>query len=559
MDHSALRESHRKKGGAVTRLACLPLDDRPVNYDYPHYLADIVGLEIDLPPREALGNPWRSSRHADLESWLENAAREADALLVAVDTLGYGGLIPSRTSNESAERVLERLSLLKRLKTAQPSLIILAYSVILRISRADSAEEEKDYWATYGSRMFRLSYLEHKSNLSETNTEENAEREALRAQIPDPVYEDYLQGRRRNYTVNRAMLEWLEQGIFDYLILPQDDTADYGWNIAEARSLQAAIRSHGLTDRAITYPGADETASLLLARYACMQTGFRMRLWPRYSSIGSPQTVTAYEDRPIHELLKAHLAPLHGLLAESPQQADAWLFINAPAGTQGAADLQGLVARELADPSFQPPLQKDEIYRATFREMTTPRRNVDEFVRAALAAVEAGSHVALADVAFVNGADLYLGQSLIQAGLATRLSAYAGWNTAGNTLGTVLAHLALRLLALRGRPTPDQQAAHLAFLFRRILDDYYYQAVDRTRLIYEDLPALGLAPTMERLPADRLPEVEEKLRRRFEASARDLHQQFVQAGLVRVIGISRVHLPWQRLFEISFNVKVELP
>ncbi len=290
-----------------------------------------------------------------------------------------------------------------------------------------------------------------------------------------------------------------------------------------------------------------------------MQAGFRIHLWPRYSSIESPQTVTAYEDRPIHELLKAHLAPLNGLLAESPQEADAWLFVNAPAGTQGAADLQGLVARELADPSYQPPIQKDETYRATFREMTTPRRNVEEFVRAALAAVEAGKQVALADVAFVNGADLTLGQSLIRTGLATRLSAYAGWNTAGNSLGTVLAQLALRLIALRGGPTPDQQAAHLAFLFRRILDDYYYQAVDRTRLIYEDLPALGLAPTMERLPGDRLAEVEEKLRSRFDASARDLHQQFVRAGLARVIGISRVHLPWQRLFEIGFNVKVELP
>ena len=543
----------------MTRLACLPLDDRPVNYDTPRCLAEMAGFEIDLPLREALGNPWRPSRHADLCTWLESAARRADALLVALDTLGYGGLVPSRTSIESAEQVLERLSVLKRLKVARPGLIILAYSVILRVSRADSAEEEKEYWATYGSRMFRLSYLEHKSDLGEADAAGCAEQKALRAQIPDSVYEDYLQGRRRNHAVNRAMLDWLEEGVFDYLLLPQDDTADYGWNIAEARLLQASIRARGLSDRAITFPGADETADLLLARCACTQAAFAPRLWPRYSSLEAARTVTAYEDRPVHELLKAHLAPLNGILAEAPQEADAWLFVNAPSGTQGAADLQGLIARELVDPSFQPSVSKDEVYRATRWEMTTPRRSLEEFVRAAQAAVEAGKPVALADVAFVNGADLFLGRRLLQTGLAARLAAYAGWNTAGNSLGTVLAHAVLRLLMLRDRPTTGQQSAHLAFLFRRLLDDYYYQAVERTRLAYEDLPALGLAPTMERLPAEKLSAVEARLRERLSADGVELRDLFVQAGLVRDVRLNRVHLPWQRLFEVGFDVEVELP
>ncbi len=177
--------------------------------------------------------------------------------------------------------MLERLSILKKIKARQPDLQILAYNVILRISRANSAEEEKGYWAEYGSRMFRLSTLEHKSELGEADEVETAERDVLRAQIPDPVYNDYLQGRKRNHAVNRAMLDWLEAGVFDYLLLPQDDTADYGWNITEARSLQSLIRLRGLGDRAITYPGADETASLLLARYACRQAGFAPRVLGR--------------------------------------------------------------------------------------------------------------------------------------------------------------------------------------------------------------------------------------------------------------------------------------
>ena len=218
-----------------------------------------------------------------------------------------------------------------------------------------------------------------------------------------------------------------------------------------------------------------------------------------------------------------------------------------------------MIARELADSSFEFPVDKDNLYRLTRREMTSPRRSVEEFVRALQTAQAASFLVALADVAFVNGADLFLGRQLMQTGLAARLLAYAGWNTAGNTLGTVLAHAVLHLLALRHDPTPEQATAHLAFLFRRYLDDYFYQAVERTHLVYEDLPALGLAPTMERLPADKLAAIEARLQARLSATAGELRNRFVQAGLVRDVRISNIALPWQRLFEIGFDIQVELP
>ena len=93
----------------------------------------------------------------------------------------------------------------------------------------------------------------------------------MRAEIPDEVYDDHRRGRARNHAVNRAMIEWLGEGVFDYLVVPQDDTADYGWNIAEARSLQALIRAKGLAGRTITYPGADEIGCL--ARPLCLPEG----------------------------------------------------------------------------------------------------------------------------------------------------------------------------------------------------------------------------------------------------------------------------------------------
>ncbi len=550
------------------KLLLLPMDDRPVNYDYPRYLARLAGYDLLLPPREWLGNPWRESQHGRLAKWLADEAHSADVMILALDTLAYGGLIPSRRSLESRDGVLERLGILRQVKKQRPELPILASSVIMRISRANSSEEEKDYWGSYGSAMFRLSYLEHKRDLGNACSNEISESESLRRQIPDAAYEDYRQGRRRNHAINQAMLDWLGEGVFEFLLLPQDDTADYGWNIAEARLLQTRIRGEGLSERAITYPGADEVGCMLLAGSLCRQRAFRPRVWPRYSSINSPGLTTSYEDRPVQELLKAQLAVLGGTIADSAESADLILFLNAPCCTQGEASFQWLAWRDMqgqrdelpeASRAYLEQVSSDPVFQSTRREMESPQRSPEEFTRALLADLGDRTCVALADIAFANGSDLILGSLLVQHPEIVRLGGYGGWNTAGNTLGTVLAQAVLRILSLRGGNPDEQEQAHLEFLFLRFLDDFYYQARERTRVMLEDLPVLGLTPTQERLPSRLQVEVETRLRRRLENAVRELKQLFVQTGCVSNVQVSNIRLPWQRLFEVGLDVKVQLP
>jgi hypothetical protein len=551
----------------MKRVAFLPLDDRPANYDYPRYLSRAAGLEILLPPREWLGSPWRPSRHAELVDWLGHAVPEADAAVVAIDTLAYGGLIPSRTSSESAEAVLARLGVLRRLNADHPEKPILASSVILRICRSNSSEEEKPYWAEYGSRMFQLSSLEHKAELGFATPAEMSARDSLRSEIPDEIYLDYRRGRARNHAVNRAMLDWAAEGVLDYLLLPQDDTADYGWNVAEARGLQALIRARSLGAKAITYPGADEIGCLLLARCACRLADFAPKVWPRYSSVSGPSVMTAYEDRPLHELLKAHLAPLGGILADSPQEADLILFVNSPVETQGNGDSQWLILRGIGSvrarlpPKFHPWLERfveSEGFRVTRREMQSPGRSPEEFARELLAALDSGRPVAMADVAYVNASDLILGDLLRRHPQVAALAAYGGWNTAGNTLGTVLAQAVIRVMALRAGPTREQQAAHIEFLFLRFLDDDLYQGRERSRCMVEDLPAAGVVPTLERLPDGTAAVIEGKVDSHLGQAAAILRDLFVSSKLVRDVQVSHIHLPWRRLFEVGFDVRAEV-
>jgi hypothetical protein len=416
--------------------------------------------------------------------------------------------------------------------------------------------------------MFRLSYLEHKSAIQEASAQEIAEEASLKQEIPTHIYSDYAAIRARNHQINRLILDFVKQGLVDYLLLPQDDTADYGWNIAEARSLQMLVRREGLTDRAITYPGADEIGCLLLARFICAGAAFCPKVFPRFSSSSSAAIITEYEDRPMLELLKAHLAPLGGIVADEPEEADFWLFVNAPALKQGVGELQWAAQfsqQELLQKvpptlkQYVENLYTDQYFQATRREMQSPRRSPEEFCRALLAAIEKGKNVALADVAFVNGSDLILGRQLFQHPQIARLAGYGGWNTAGNTLGTVIAHTAIYTLALKNGLSPEQRQAHLEFLFLRFLDDYCYQALERSLSMLEDLPAHGMLPTEERLPDGEIArDIAAKVTLRLEKQARLLEELFQASGLLKAVRISDIYLPWQRLFEIGCTIKVEM-
>ena len=161
-------------------------------------------------------------------------------------------------------------------------------------------------------------------------------------------------------------------------------------------------------------------------------------------------------------------------MADSPQEADLILYVNAPVQTQGNGDSQWLIRRGTGPvraqlpQEFHPWLERftgSEGFRATRREMESPGRNPEEFVRGLLRR-SSGRPVAMADVAVCQRrrprpwATSFAGMPQVAA-----LRPSAGWNTAGIRSGAVLAQAVIRVLALRAGPTRDQQAAHLEFLF----------------------------------------------------------------------------------------------
>ena len=133
--------------------------------------------------------------------------------------------------------VANALEPLRSIRVARPSAPVFAFSVLMRVNRSNSAEEEKPYWATHGANMFRLSYLDDKFSRGDAGPAEAADRDELANSVPAEIVADYRDGRARNHAINRLVVQWAAEGVVDYALIGQDDTAPYGWNIAEARAL----------------------------------------------------------------------------------------------------------------------------------------------------------------------------------------------------------------------------------------------------------------------------------------------------------------------------------
>ena len=99
----------------MKKIGFLPIDNRPVCYDLPKMIANIDSeVKMYLPPKNLLGSLTRNADRNALFEWLEDL-NDVDYLVISVDTLIYGGLIPSRRSSDTKDEIENRLLKLRNI------------------------------------------------------------------------------------------------------------------------------------------------------------------------------------------------------------------------------------------------------------------------------------------------------------------------------------------------------------------------------------------------------------------------------------------------------------
>lgn len=405
------------------RLGFLPIDNRPVCYTLPEQIAKIdEGIEFFIPERRFLGD---LNKYADIDAlfdWLEKLPK-LDAIVLSLDTIAYGGLIPSRRCPETFEQIKQRILKLKDILLKKEAKVY-AFSSIMRISNNNINEEEKEYWSRWGKRIFDYSYQTHKLGCESCITNI----------IPSEILDDYIATRKRNFEINKIYLEWQKEGLFDTLVFSKDDCAEYGFNVQEAQILEGM--------GAFVKTGADEIPLTLLARAVRGD----IKVAPIFSVDSQKHLISNYEDVSIEKSVAGQIELAGGIIS-SVEDADVILFVNNFEVSQGE-----IVMKRSTSP-----------FSGDWHE---PSKNY-----------------MVADVRFANGADNYFVKKLFDAGIDEKyFCGYSAWNTSANSLGSLICAAKVKILAEKYNPKAFKYLQVIRFL-----DDWAYQANVRQMLSEPDV------------------------------------------------------------------------
>ncbi len=418
------------------KIALIPIDNRPVCYDLPKAIAAIDdNLELFLPDKNMLGGLKKNADTVRILNWLEelaNSAIKLDAIIVSLDTIAHGGLIPSRRSTDTLNDIKSRLNIFR--EKCPQNCKIYAFSSIMRISNNNVNEEEKEYWNLYGTKIFEYSYNFHKEGY-ETIT------------VPEDILSDYLATRRRNFETNKLYLSWQEEGFFDTLVYSKDDCSEFGLNVLESEILNRTIKEKNLYSEkkpVLIKTGADEIPLSLFARAVRdynktepkISTTFLAPEYSYASTCPNVDLISNYEDISIKKCVEAQIELAGGKLSDD-KTSDIVLLVN------NFEEQQGEIVMGIKTKPF-------------LEKLILPNK---PFM--------------VADVRFANGADNKFVEKLFRGTKKDyeNFYGYSGWNTSANTLGSLICAGFVRFFAKK-----FNEEAFKKLQLTRFLDDWAYQA-----------------------------------------------------------------------------------
>lgn len=532
-----LGTAEAKSPKPVARIALVPLDDRPVNTYFPQMTAKAGGVETVMPDDDMLGHFTTPGDGEEIGDWLVDTVDEVDGSVISVSMLAYGGLVASRTADQSYEDALANIKAIKRLRAKEPDKPIYVFDTIQRLAVTATDPETLKYydqireWAILYDEVHNLGMTEKEDRLQE-----------LEELIPEAVLQDYLDARERNHKINSLLIDWVKDGTIDYLVLAQDDAAPHGLHRAEREALVEKAKDLHVEDRTVVFPGADEVGTVLVSRLSLDSLRIHPKVAVEYSGMDGSDWIAPFEDTTFDESVEKHIRAAGGKPVEDADDADLVLMVNTPseAGTSKA----------------------------------DRREALDGFVAGINEHLEDGKQVAVTDVTVTNKADPDLIERLQDKVKLPDLLSYTAWGTAGNNMGSALGQALQRSAFLEkgnqfGVPlTVDAAQAHVNLLLSSFVNDHHYrnEVMADARKLVQKLGGneWGLGDDFDEvndLVVEELsPKVDDWYENYFadESIAIGKRGKHTFTGKIASLDGVEIVLPWERLFEVFVGPDVTI-
>lgn len=482
----------------------------------------MANIDVQLPPYNLLGRYTEPGKPDLILDWIEQQdLTNVNALVVSTDMIAYGGLIQSRVDDTPQNVAEERLGRIVQLKKKVSSLRIYAFTAIMRLFPT----------STRANASWRLNlgrYAEMKERWQRTKDKSlKARLDALATKIPPLEIDRYQRTRARNMAISKLLLQQTKSGTYDYLIFGQDDAQPYGPHIPEQKSLQAEVDRLQIGGRVYLCEGIDQHSNVLLSRALLRLSSWVPRVRVVYSDDAGRLKIANYESKNVEKSLRDQLLASGARPMTSDGIYDYTLYINTP----------------------------------------EPRSShFDSFLKALDEEIDQSFPVAVADINLGRDgtADLRLFDSLWKNGRMVKLLSYAGWNTAGNTMGTTIPAANIYLLARRLQVDPLQrEVAQREFLLHRYVNDFIYHKFVRPKAyqLIDDLPRASREETY----GEEFEQVDALVRVNMTRELERVYNEqfsgktfFAGDGQYTFTGLSqvKVFLPWPRAYEVRLEFRM---
>lgn len=504
------------------RMILIPLDNRPAAGQFAQMIGSMANVQVTMPPYETLGRFIQPGNPDAILDWLESQPLESvSSVIASTDMIAYGSLIASRTNDTPKEVAIARLERLASIHKRFPSTRFYLFSSIMRL--APTATRSTATWRLQLSKYAELKDLYRQ----EPNRELKKRIDTLLAKIPAYEIIKYEEARARNVEVMRELVKMVARKQFDYLIFGQDDAKPNGPHIPETERLRKLTANLYVTGNVYFCEGIDQLGNVSLSRALLRKSGWAPKLRIVYSDDSKKTLIAAYESKQIQTSLKDQILSSGARIVEGDQDYDYTLFVNVP--------------------------DRDPEKFAHFQQQLTQE-------------IDQGFPVAVADINIGKDgtSDAELFATLLENDRMFKLLSFAGWNTAGNTLGTTIPAANVYLLARRLKGDPLQrELAQREFLLHRFVNDYAYHKFTRPQA-YAIIDANARA-SREETYGDAFEEVNnfvaQDLRSHLDRTFEDqfLGRRFyagTQQYEVDELRDVRIFLPWPRAYEVRLEFKL---
>lgn len=501
----------------ASRIILIPLDNRPAAGQFAQMIGDIDGAQIQMPPYQLLGRFTSPGNPEAILDWLNSQdMSDVSALIVSADMIAYGGLIASRVPGVSEQQALARIQRFQQIvQKNRQHIKVYVFTSVMRLAPT----------ATLSNASWRGQLAKFVAAREQAGNPKKLPRWLKKVQetVPASQLQRYDATRRRNHAIQMTLIQMTMQS-FDYLVVGQDDAQVHGPHVPETRELRSLSSRLGVDGKVYFCEGVDQNSNILLSRALLKAANWIPRIRVVYSDPYGRTKIGAYESKTVQDTVHDQVYASGARVVGLNDYYDYALYVNTPD------------RREMMFQDFMDDL----------------RNEMDQNLPVCLADI---------NLAADGTCDPELYDKLRSESRLMKVLSFAGWNTAGNTLGTAIPAANLTLLAKKNNFDPLKlEIAQKKFLLHRYADDvmYHRQTRPKAYALIDSLPDghreetygdsyIVLTAYVRKDMTDVLNKTFQTQLKGWKFSAGGQQYEFTDLDDVRIF------LPWPRAYEVRLE------